>query len=93
MPPVERTSRGLSIAPTTLDRHRDSWEPSCSEPNPACGAERAFAQPTLFVVNPDGRTQVISVSNAPFARPVLEVVLDGLKSTHDKHARIHGTAG
>ena len=54
--------------------------------------ERPFAEPALFVVNPDGRTQVIAVTNAPFSRPDLKTVLEGLKAAQDEHAPIHGTA-
>lgn len=51
-----------------------------------------FAEPALFVVNPDGRTQVIAVTNAPFSRPDLKTVLQGLRAAQDERAPIHGTA-
>jgi peroxiredoxin len=53
---------------------------------------RPFAEPALFVVNPDGRTQVIAITNAPFSRPDLQTVLDGLRAAQDEHAPIHGTS-
>ena len=53
---------------------------------------RPFAEPALFVVNPDGRTQVIAVTNAPFSRPDLKTVLEGLCAAQDEGAPIHGTA-
>ena len=55
--------------------------------------DRPFAEPALFVINPDGRTQVIAVTNAPFSRPDLKTVLKGLQASQDDHAPIHGTAG
>ena len=54
--------------------------------------DRTFAEPALFVINPDGRTQVITVTNAPFSRPDLETVLEGLKTAQDDRAPIHGTS-
>ena len=63
-----------------------------SEPESPQQTDRAFAEPALFVVNPQGATQVIAVTNAPFARPELAVVLEGLKSAQDDRAPVHGTA-
>jgi len=63
-----------------------------SDPESPRQTDRPFAEPALFVVNPQGRTQVIAVTNAPFSRPDLAVVLDGLKMAQDDRAPIHGTA-
>ena len=38
-----------------------------------------FAEPGLFVINSDGRIQVVDLSNNPFARPDLEVFVSGLE--------------
>ncbi len=38
-----------------------------------------FAEPGLFVINADGRVQVVDISNNPFARPDLEVLVSGLE--------------
>ncbi len=38
-----------------------------------------FAEPGLFVINTDGKVQVVDVSNNPFARPDLEVFVSGLE--------------
>lgn len=62
-----------------------------SDPDPS-ETDRPFAEPGLFVINPEGGTQVISMSNAPFARPDLATVLEGLKTAQEKHSPIHGTA-
>jgi peroxiredoxin len=63
-----------------------------SDPESPQQTDRPFAEPALFVVNPQGRTQVIAVTNAPFSRPELAVVLEGLKAAQDDRAPIHGTA-
>ena len=62
-----------------------------SSPQPG-ETSRPFAEPALFVVNPDGQTQVIAVTNAPFSRPDLQTVLEGLAAAQNEHAPIHGTA-
>ncbi len=38
-----------------------------------------FAEPGLFVINTDGKVQVVDISNNPFARPDLEVFVSGLE--------------
>ena len=38
-----------------------------------------FAEPGLFVINSEGRLQVVDISNNPFARPDLEVFVSGLE--------------
>lgn len=54
-------------------------------------AERPFAEPAVFVLNPDGRIQVANISNAPFARPELKVMLEGIETARKESAPIHGT--
>lgn len=41
--------------------------------------ERPFSEPGLFVVNDEGRLQIIDISNVPFARPDWNSMLMGLK--------------
>ncbi len=38
-----------------------------------------FAEPGLFVINTDGKLQVVDISNNPFSRPDLEVFVSGLE--------------
>lgn len=64
-----------------------------SEPTSPKETDRPFAEPALFVINPAGQTQVINVSNAPFARPELAVVVEGLRTAQKEHSPIHGTGG
>ena len=51
-----------------------------------------YAEPGLFLVNPDGLTQVVERSNSPSVRPDLEVVLDGIIGTQERNLPIRGTA-
>lgn len=50
-----------------------------SHPRSAAETDRPFAEPGLFVVNSDGKLQIVDISNAPFARPDLESLMMGLK--------------
>lgn len=51
-----------------------------------------FPEPGLFVINPDGKAQIIDISNAPFARPDLASVLAGIKFVREKNYPVRGTA-
>ncbi|MGY0217004.1 peroxiredoxin-like family protein [Endozoicomonadaceae bacterium StTr2] len=50
-----------------------------SEPRSAQEADAPFAEPGLFVINEQGKIQILDISNAPFARPDIEALLMGLK--------------
>lgn len=49
-----------------------------SNPRSAQETDHPFAEPGLFVVNGEGQVQVIDISNGPFVRPELGVLLAGL---------------
>ena len=49
-----------------------------SEPRSQQESDRSFAEPALFVVNPESAMQVIDISNAPVSRPALPILLLGL---------------
>ncbi len=62
-----------------------------SEPRSPQETDRPFAEPGLFVINPEGKLQIIDISNAPFARPDLATVLMGIKLIQEKSYPIRGT--
>lgn len=62
-----------------------------SEPRSPEETDRPFPEPGLFVINPGNQLQVIDVSNAPFARPDLASLLDGLKFILGNDYPIRGT--
>jgi peroxiredoxin len=62
-----------------------------SEPRSPQETDRPFAEPGLFVVNPQGNIQIVDVSNAPFARPDLNALLRGLKFVQERQYPIRGT--
>jgi len=62
-----------------------------SEPRSPQETDRPFAEPGLFVVNPDNNAQVVDVSNASYARPDLATLLDGIKFAIEKQLPVRGT--
>lgn len=62
-----------------------------SEPRSPQETDRPFPEPGLFVINPEGQVQIVDISNAPFARPDLNAVLNGIKFVREKHYPIRGT--
>ena len=62
-----------------------------SEPRSVQETDRAFAEPGLFVVNPEGKVQIVEMSNAPFARPDLAGILHGIKVIQERNYPIRGT--
>ena len=62
-----------------------------SDPRSPQETDRPFAEPGLFVLNGDGDVQILDVSNAPFARPDLEVLAGGIKFVRENGYPIRGT--
>ena len=63
-----------------------------SDPRSPQETDRPFAEPGLFVINPAGLMQIVCISNAPFARPDLESLLQGIKFVMAKDYPIRGCA-
>jgi len=51
-------------------------------PVDTCG--QPVAKPVEFVLIPKGQVQIVDRSNAPFARPGLRLLLDGIRFVTDK---------
>ena len=64
-----------------------------SNPRSEQETDHPFAEPGLFVINEKGNIQVMDISNAPFARPDLEALANGLVFIRDpeKNYPIRGT--
>ena len=62
-----------------------------SEPRSAQETDRPFAEPGLYVVNPEGKVQIVEISNAPFARPDLAGILNGIKIIQERNYPVRGT--
>lgn len=63
-----------------------------SSPRSAAETDRNFAEPGIFVMNPDGAVQIVDVSNAPFARPDLKGLLAGIQFVMAKNYPVRGTS-
>ncbi|WP_299597748.1 peroxiredoxin-like family protein [uncultured Tateyamaria sp.] len=62
-----------------------------SDPRSPQETDQPFPEPGLFVVNGDGAIQMVDVSNAPFLRPDLQSVLNGVKFVRSNDYPIRGT--
>lgn len=64
-----------------------------STPRSDAETDHPFPEPGLFVINGAGQIQILDISNAPFARPDLNVVLGGIKFVRnpDNNYPIRGT--
>ena len=62
-----------------------------SEPRSAQETDRPFAEPGLFVINPDNNVQVVDVSNASYSRPDLGTLLGGIKFAIENRLPVRGT--
>ncbi|UTF61716.1 peroxiredoxin family protein [Gilvimarinus sp. DA14] len=54
-----------------------------STPRNAQETDHNFAEPALFVINGDGKIQIVEITNAPFSRPDLDILLSGLRFIRD----------
>jgi len=64
-----------------------------STPRSAQETDHVFAEPGLFVINEKGQVQIIDISNGPFVRPELEVLISGIGFIRnpENHYPIRGT--
>ena len=63
-----------------------------SDPRSPQETDRPFAEPGLFVINSAGLVQIVDISNAPFARPDLNSLLQGIGFVIAKDYPIRGRA-
>lgn len=62
-----------------------------SDPRSPEETDRPFAEPGTFVINAEGNIQIVDISNAPFARPDLEALLNGIKFVRGNDYPVRGT--
>jgi len=63
-----------------------------SHPREGTKEEHIFPEPGLFLINPSGQLHIVDLSNAPFSRPDLDILLGGLKFIQGNDYPIRGTA-
>ncbi|QUJ75118.1 AhpC/TSA family protein [Sulfitobacter albidus] len=61
-----------------------------SDPRSPQETDQPFPEPGLFVVNAEGAIQILDISNAPFARPDLEMIANGIKFVRANDYPIRG---
>lgn len=62
-----------------------------SDPRSPQETDRPFAEPGLFVLRADGALQIVDISNAPFSRPDLEALANGIAFVREKDYPVRGT--
>ena len=53
--------------------------------------DRPFSEPGVFVINEEGRLKMVDISNAPFLRPDLDMVLRGVTANQVEGYPFRGT--
>ena len=61
-----------------------------SEPRPN-EVDYVFPEPGLFLINPKGKIHIIEISNAPFVRPDIDLILRGINHIQENNYPIRGT--
>ena len=64
-----------------------------SDPRSPKETDRPFAEPGLFLINPDGALHMVDISNAPFLRPELDRLPSRIKYVLENDYPIRGTHG
>ncbi len=62
-----------------------------SEPRNAQETDHDFPEPAVFVINDAGTVQIVELSNAPFARPDLDMLVNGIAFIRENDYPIRGT--
>lgn len=62
-----------------------------SDPRSPKETDRPFPEPGVFIVNGGGNIQIVDISNAPFARPDLQSLLNGVKFIRENDYPVRGT--
>lgn len=62
-----------------------------SEPTSDSETDHLFAEPALFLVNPESKITMLEISNAPFIRPNIDHFITGLEYALENNYPIRGT--
>lgn len=62
-----------------------------SDPRSPQETDRPFPEPGVFVINEKGNIQILDISNAPFARPDLQSLANGIKFVRSNDYPVRGT--
>lgn len=87
---VEEEGWTIPVLTGLSDAEMDILGLYISSPRSPDETDRNFAEPALFVINPAGDVQIIDLSNAPFARPDPQSLLDGIRFAKAKDYPVRG---
>ncbi|WP_299557842.1 redoxin domain-containing protein [uncultured Sulfitobacter sp.] len=88
---ADETELSLAVGYDLSLAQMDTLGVYVSDPRSPKETDRPFAEPAVFVINGEGNVQILDISNAPFARPDLESLLDGVKFVRDNDYPVRGT--
>ncbi len=80
--------------PLAFDLSEDAarqWGLYISQGRPDSEEPEMFSEPGLFLVRPDGKLYFASVQNAPFTRPPLDQLLEGIDYVLENGYPVRGT--
>ena len=63
-----------------------------SDPRSPQETDQPYPEPGLFVINAEGKLQIVDISNAPFSRPDLGGILRGISFIRENNYPIRGTS-
>eukprot|EP00884_Botryococcus_braunii_P017470 jgi/Botrbrau1/4406/Bobra.105_2s0048.1 len=69
------------------------WGLYVSEPRNIRETDQPFPEPALLLLNPDGELVIVDVSNSPFARPDLRILVEGIRYIQENDYPTRGTYG
>lgn len=88
---VEEKELGLSVGYGLSIAQMKALGLYISDPRSPQETDRPFPEPGVFVINGEGNIQILDISNAPFARPDLESLANGVKFVRANDYPVRGT--
>ena len=88
---VEEKELGLSVGYGLSIAQMKALGLYISDPRSPQETDRPFPEPGVFVINGEGNIQILDISNAPFARPDLESLANGVKFVLANDYPVRGT--
>lgn len=88
---IEEKGLGLTVGYGLSTAQMSAMGLYISDPRSPQETDRPFPEPGVFIINGKGNIQILDISNAPFARPDLESLANGVKFIRANDYPIRGT--
>ena len=88
----EWETRDLSLAWGLSEKQAREWGLFISDKRPDSEEPEKFSEPGLFLIKPDGELYFQVVQNAPFTRPSLDQLLEGISFVIENEYPTRGTS-